>query len=395
MKSHSPYASSQNLKNDPLWIPGLSRSELHPLSNINYIYPGAEALPTLTSVLHCSYTVASPGYNHRISESMLSYYCAALTWFRMLWLQQRNGFTLQPEEQRYVEQIASRGYEPPALLAHYLKGFGNTRLPSGPDIRFRLRDRPNLVHTGGIHGWFGLVDATTQPLYQNYPCLAVYANRILAGLHPTETDVWWTLPKAIRPTLAGGVRPSKAMLGYGPRETLSTDMKMVLQSAMVFHGENFPSVNHDISLNMDLLDIIQGELRQVDKLKLPPMPMLLMGSQAQLALIKVEGELKGFKEHVMECAVKIPNEVTFAASAFPYRVVHAVTSLTSREEEVPWLVYKYREGQASAQAWNHVAATGNACRTSEPPLLGLSEFWTTPYSVWSRLDAMDRFLQGR
>lgn len=383
-------------KNDPLWSTGLAGLSVKPKAGTLFICPGAEALPTLSAVLQSSYVAASPGYGRRVSSSMLAYYCAALTWHRMLWLHQQNGFTLRREEERYIEQIAKRAYEPPALLAQYLAGFGNTRVPNGRDVRFCLRDRPAHVRAGNVRGWWGAVSATTQPLYQNYPCLAVYAARILASMED-DTSPWWMLPEAMRPNpeaLPNGLRPSEAMLGYGPRDRMSPERLEFLQVAKILPGDAFPSLNYDLSLSLDLLDAVQVELRNVDKLKLSPMPMLLLGSQAQLAQVFVLSELDGVGEHVLECNFPLPDELAFPASAFIYRRVHAVAALTGEEGDVPWCIYKHAEGAATATAWYPLAAVGNALRTEEPPFLANTLYHTTNFIVKSMLEALEVSLRG-
>ncbi|GAB2262927.1 hypothetical protein Droror1_Dr00003924 [Drosera rotundifolia] len=71
-------------RNDPLWVDSLAGDELQPMPNIKYV---------------CS------------------------------------------DEERFVEQVLSLPLQPPTLLSHYLAGFGNSRVPSGRDIKFRMRSR--------------------------------------------------------------------------------------------------------------------------------------------------------------------------------------------------------------------------------------------------------------
>ncbi|MCD7451009.1 hypothetical protein HAX54_009277 [Datura stramonium] len=168
-------------KNDPLWTTGLGDSEL------------CEVLPQLIQVMHLSLTAASTGYARRIPESALSYYAAVCTTYP--------------------------GVSP--LLAYYLAGFGNTRVPSGRDIKFRLADRPNYIASGNVSGWFGRVTAETQLLYASYPCLVVHAARVLVDVNPAEYARHWDFPQDISPDIVGALRPSSACLGYAPRARLS------------------------------------------------------------------------------------------------------------------------------------------------------------------------------
>lgn len=98
---------------------------------------------------------------------------------------------------------------------------GNTRVPSGRDIRFRLPNRPPLVRTQNTPGWFGRVSPETQGWYSSYPCLALYASKVLADLDPGEYARHWDFPQEIVPEAPGGEGPSLSLLGYSNRSRLS------------------------------------------------------------------------------------------------------------------------------------------------------------------------------
>lgn len=57
-----------------------------------------------------------------------------------------------------------------------------------------------------IPGYFGRVTPETQPLYKGYPCIAVYAQRILADIGGIEH---WDLPQNVRPDDGNAMHPNK------------------------------------------------------------------------------------------------------------------------------------------------------------------------------------------
>ena len=377
-------------RNDPLWTSGVAGAELQPMPNVEYVYSSAEALMDVTSVIHSDYSTASSGYAHRVPESALAYYCATLVWSRMLSLHISNGLPFAEAEARFVEQVASLQLEAPLLLAYYLSGFGNTRVPSGRDIRFRMIDRAYLS-SNGFGCWFGQVSPETQSLYQNYPCLAVFFSRMLASLD-SSTQRWWSLPDSISPGIPGAIRPSLALLGYGPRENLSPQQVGFLASSQIYPDEPIISSNTSFPLNISLLMAVHRELKAVGSLKLSPVPTGILGSQAQLGRITLEGEARvPLVEHpaTFESPYAMPPEVSFAASAFGYRIYHAVDELGT-DSVAPWCVWIYQP--SSASLWLDFAVVGNQLRDSEPQLLQISEFRTTPYLMRARLEALEQAL---
>ena len=377
-------------RNDPLWTTGLGGAELQPMPNTEYVYSTFEALPRVTSVLHTAYVTASSAYSRRITESAMAYYCACASWYRALSLQHQNSLLLTTDEERFVEQYSALQLEIPMLLAHYLAGFGNTRVPSGRDIRFRMPDRPDYIHTDNVRGWFGRVDEDTQEWYSQYPCLAVYAARLQAEVASQWTRSW-QLPAEIRPNLLGGVGPSTAFIGYGRGARPSRAQIAYLEGLGVIEGEPFVSVNGTFPLNVELLMAIQGELRQVDKLKLSRVPSGIVGSQAQLGRVVIEDELAPLadKAAVLETPYRLPNELSFPASAFCYRVFHDYESWTP-QQTAPWCIWTYTPD--GVDVFGGMIAEVNTLRDHEPKFLNISEFRTTPYLLRARLEALERAL---
>ncbi|KAL9689412.1 hypothetical protein QQ045_009797 [Rhodiola kirilowii] len=377
-------------RNDPLWTTGLAGVELRPMPNVEYIYPGAEALPQVINVIHATCTSASTSYNLRVPECALAYYCAVATYTRMLRLQAANSLPVTTDEERFVEQVDSLQLEVPLLLAHYLAGFGNTRVPSGRNIRFRMLARPEYVSTDNVSGWFGRVSQQTQALYQNYPCLAVFASRLLAEVDE-QADRRWTLPLEVVPAEGGGLGASPSLLGYTVKRPVPRGHVGFLEETGIAPDEPFETSNSSLPLNISLLIAVQNELSTIQNFKLSPMPTIQLGSQAQLGLITIEDELTPIadKPAVLECTYEMPNEISFSASAFCYRVNHALDKIDEGNLVTPWVVWRFHPGPE----WVRFALEGNAFRGREPDVLAITEFRTTPYLVRARLKALERALQ--
>lgn len=380
-------------RNDPLWTSGFGGADMAPMPNIEYVYSSACLLPLVVQTMHVRFCARSAGYARRVSHSAFSYYCAVLVWYRMLSLQRMNGFHLSADEERFVEQVPTLLLEAPLLLAHYLSGYGNTRVPSGREIRFRMLDRRYVRCQAGSVGWFGQVDEATQPLYQNYPCLAVYATKVLVDVDPNDDAPYWDLPEGISPVIDGALRPSDALLGYGRRSVLSREQTAFFAASGIVQDEHFPSANAEIPLSLSLLQAIHAELRQVDGIKLSPVPVQLVGSQAQLARVIIEDELRPYvaeKSYTLESPYCLPAEISFPASAFCYRLYHDIPDEVPADGIVPWCVY--RLVGPGAVDWLPIIAAGNRLRAGEPEFLGISEFRTTPYLVRARLESFENAL---
>ncbi|KAH1030580.1 hypothetical protein J1N35_042754 [Gossypium stocksii] len=302
-------------RNDPLWTTGVAGAEMMPVHEAQYVYSSFEALPHVTSCV------------------------------------KGNALFLSHDEERFVEQVSALQLHPPLLLAHYLSGVGNTRVPSGRDIRFRLPNRPPLVRTQNTPGWFGRVSPDTQGWYSSYPCLAVYASKVLADLDPGEYARHWDFPQEIVPEALGGGRPLSFSSG--------------------------------------------SELDAASGMKTSPLPTLLLGSQAQLGRVFFEDELTAVanKAAVFKCAYKLPAEISFAATTFCYRVVHDTDQLNEMLVDPPWVVWRFRAGQRENTIYEY-AIRANQWRDHEPSFLNLSAFTTTSYLLKARLQAFNRALSG-
>ncbi|PPD98787.1 hypothetical protein GOBAR_DD04219 [Gossypium barbadense] len=227
----------------------------------------------------------------------------------------------------------------------------------------------------------------------SYPCLAVYASKVLADLDPGEYARHWDFPQEIVPEAPGGEGPSLSLLGYSYRSRLSRSQRQFLEGCKVFADEPFESANLSICLNLNLLYAVQNELDAASGMKTSPLPTLLLGSQAQLGRVFFEDELTAVanKAAVFKCAYKLPAEISFAATAFCYRVSHDTDQLNEMLVDPPWVVWRFRVGQRENTIYEY-AIRANQWRDYEPSFLNLSAFTTTSYLLEARLQAFERAL---
>ncbi|TYG85028.1 hypothetical protein ES288_A13G020200v1 [Gossypium darwinii] len=171
--------------------------------------------------------------------------------------------------------------------------------------------------------------------------------------------------------------------------------RQFLEDCKVFADEPFESANLSFCLNLNLLYAVQNELDAARGMKTSPLPTLLLGSQAQLGRVFFEDELAAIanKAAVFKCAYKLPAEISFAATAFCYRVVHDTDQLNEMLVDPPWVVWRFCVGQRENTSYEY-AIRANQWRDYEPSFLNLSAITTTSYLLKARLQAFERALSG-
>ncbi|PNX80509.1 hypothetical protein L195_g036511, partial [Trifolium pratense] len=346
--AHRPHHGSGY--SDPLSIRGMPVAMPQPMPGNHYLHPGCEALTDIISVCYFTFrSNSTTGYSTTLPECAFAYYCAVACYWRLLYLQLNNGLELTDSEVSFVHQLKSMQLHVPQLFGHYLSGFGNTTIPSGRDVKFRMRKVPKYYNAGNATGWFGRVSADTQPFYQNYPCLAVYVARMFASLDGAKRkNNWWNFPAEIQPLIAGGLGPSPACIGYGP-----------------------PA----LPINTDLLLVINTELRAQSGLQLLPLPETLIGTVGQICFTSIEGEhderTTRASPMTLRSSFLIPAEVSLCASAFAYRVHHAVDEAAKKElPQQPWVVWRF--GEDAPADWAQLTAAGNSFREGDPKVLSFT-----------------------
>jgi hypothetical protein len=90
----------------------------------------------------------------------------------------------------------------------------------------------------------------------------------------------------------------------------------------------------------------------------------------------------------------VPGEASLCASAFAYRVHHAVDEAAQEElPQQPWVVWRFG-GDAPAD-WAQLTTAGNSFREGEPKILSYTMFRTTPYLIRSQLELLNTSLSGK
>ncbi|KAJ1376560.1 hypothetical protein SESBI_49807, partial [Sesbania bispinosa] len=183
---------------------------------------------------------------------------------------------------------------------------------------------------------------------------------MFAALEGAENDpIWWNFPEEIQPDLPFGIRPSTACIGYGPRERLSIDQRTFLEINNIL-GKPFHSDKRALPLCQSVLFSVGNELAAAG-IKLSPCPTALVGSQAQLGLVTISEELVPINNKTLsfKCPYQMPSEISFSASAFMYRVNHAVEDLRpGLKINIPWCVWHY-DSQHYDDRWSDFGFQGN------------------------------------
>lgn len=378
-------------QNDPLyreaWFsdPG---TELSPAAEELHIYPGCEALPVIVDAVHKETLASKQGFAKRVSHSAFAYYCAVLTYSRLLQLYRDNQNSITYEEGRFIQEVDDGHYLVPSLLSVYLSGFGNTSVPSGRELKFSLR-RPAIDavrEAGGVTGWFGQVDENTHYLYKHYPCLAVFAKRIqhdlglpVDGGQGPHANQDWNLPVEVRCEAPRCGLPTENLLGWRRSERLSHEKRDFFHSARITVDE-FPSINLDVCFNMDLMHAISTELSVVERLNFLPVVPVPTGSQGQTVfdIFNRAGNIVEVRQQaVSNSLTRTLGPTTFIGGSFCYRTMHFVD-----EGRKVWSIYSFNNFDAVPELWTD---TINTLHEDEPPEINTNRFRTRNFFVFDRI----------
>ncbi|CAH0561760.1 unnamed protein product [Brassicogethes aeneus] len=134
--------------------------------------------------------------------SFKAYYVACHALARMYKIKDKNGIVLTFNERSYMDSVYGLHGSLPQLISTYLSGFGNITSESGREYKCSFRRLEYVPGPDHMHGgWFGQIDQDNHFMYMEYPCLAVFAERIIRDygftVHQDARD--WDLPDGIRP----------------------------------------------------------------------------------------------------------------------------------------------------------------------------------------------------
>lgn len=315
--------TSSELKNDPLYeeafFPGPS-DELREISHEKKIFPSCDGLMALVEELYLEMTARSFNYKRNVSLAAHSYYFAVLTYARILHLHIMNKRPVIYDEDQFVEQIMERGnFDVPSSFAKYLAGYGNTTLPSGVKQWFTL-NKPTLGNPQqGIQGYFGPIEINPGA-YASYPCIAVFAQRIMEDLRFTanQGNPDWDLPAQF----AFAQHPINAnCIGYQPAVRLGQDQVSFLATKGITNND-FGTNNDSIALNLTLLNGVQKFMNEIPGLRALPCPTNETGSQGQLVSVVVEhfNRVRDRNSYVAKAPLKIVGSIAYLGSSFLYKL---------------------------------------------------------------------------
>lgn len=178
-------------RNDPLYkeavFPDTGEEFRATSSEFNY-FPEVGGLIEIIKQVFEVYTAANPSFAKRVSLSAFTYYCSAILWARMLYIQQSNNYEADYHDRVFLETIYKAEYLIPSPINLFLEGLGNTSMPEGKDILFRLK--PLTFENAGMElGWLGRIQPDTYMHYTAYPCFAALMRRIQHDLMYTDDPV--------------------------------------------------------------------------------------------------------------------------------------------------------------------------------------------------------------
>lgn len=320
-------------KNDPLYSEAFVTDEsqaLAPEPNLFEIHTKLEGLEQIAVTLHSFCTTHQTGYAKRVPESALAYYCSVYAYARMLEVHQSNFRGLTYDEREFLAKVKEFDQPIPKALATVLAGIGNTTVPNGKELKFKMLPRAYAEgeYLGvNIQGYFGTAGPETQALYKSYPCIAVFAQRILADL---GGDIDWNLPQGIRPADANAVHPNPNLLGYRPSVHLSAEQIAFLSKTGVT-PDHFQFDNGSLAINISLILAVQRELNQVKGIQFSPFPNVSAGSTGQIVFShSTSSVLPGYdvsEDLILRSQVRISNPVAFVASCAKYRSIYELGQL--------------------------------------------------------------------
>lgn len=386
-------------KNDPLYRESVfvdASQDLRPNpDNLSY-YVGAEGFTEVVLQIHDEIKSNVAGFAKRVPLPVFQYYCAVLTWHRMLKLHQKNGFKTSFDEQDYIRIIDDASLQMPSPLAHYLNGMGNTTMPAGREVLFRLKERRYEESEEELIGWFGRVDAENHFLYRNYPCLAVFAKNIMQCIRLSHAErgdrqniAEWDLPADMQPDEDDHGLPTPNMLGYSTAEQLSSEQLRFLHAVQFDAGVYLSSDSEVIPLFMGLMRSVQSEFNATSVFRLDPVSGTITGSQAQNLIVEVPMERRQaavFGRAIPKCLTNLTSVVAYLGAAMKYRTLHDHT-LRRRVAAMTSSVHSFQNFERVPVAW---AATDNSMRDGESELYNQSQFSAVEFLIKNRVEKLIR-----
>lgn len=339
---------------------------MHRLTPIIHIYPGCYQLPNITKMLYEQLQKDYPVITKYISESVFAYYCAVVVYFRLLRLLKVKDKMMTRDELDFHNRVKAANLMVPTLLQDYISCLGDVTFYNGhfrERYDFTMLSIEYFTSADGSSGWFGKINANTHILYQMYPCLSVYARRIIQDLLYTagEANEDWNLPVDVAPKEPNAGKPTKNLLGYAKAQKLTKDQVNFLQEGGVI-ANSFVTSNETLLLAMRLTQNVSQELVRNKDLQLnTALCKYRHGSVAQLPIHYVippkdiepnYHEIDG--PFIQMSKYKHPLQLHTAALKFQYQIRFNVeTELNS------WCIYSFNEYKEVPEAWREIISQAN------------------------------------
>lgn len=323
------------------------------------IFPGCYQLQYLIEQMYCEMEKEHPVFCSLVSQSSFAYYCAVVVYNRILHLRAINNDTLTKDEKHFMKQVDALRLKIPLLLQCYIAGMGNVNFHTGhcrEKYVFRTHPIKYVSSSDGAMGWFGRVGPDTHFLYQKYPCLTVFAKRIVEEFD-CKPGQDWNLPEDITPEAPNAGAPSENLIGYSPCQPLLASQKVFLKRCDI-DETRFPTANDTFCLSLKLLNEVRKELLAEKQLKLFGLNIRRAdGSVAQLPYhrlsefppthvddplhpIEVDGPFRQYSKY------RFPNALHVAALRFQYQLKCVVD-----EKLNMWSVYDFNRFKDVPEEW--------------------------------------------
>ncbi|APG78259.1 hypothetical protein [Hubei diptera virus 17] len=381
-------------KNDPLYAEAYfpaPADEFRQCADYQDIFTGCQGFPLLASEIYSRLKSLSPSFTKTVPKCAVDYYLAVMLYARLLLLHRENGGDLSYAESDFVELImsgkgiATGGYTIPKSFALYLAGFGNTSLPNGRDLTWRM-SKPTLasaqIEIAGraltIRGYFG--DIVSNILrYSIYPSLGVFAQRIVQDLARTESNqapVRWDLPVSFR---LPGHPITDSCLGCESARHMSNEQVATLYDAGVTI-DDFGSNNAELHVHVGLLNAVHQKLMGIPILQTKTLPVSTIGSQGQIPYQQVvELHTPGLKNAVFSgnSILKIASSSGYLGSSYLYRI---------KNENAPSILRNYLPLHYSNTIPADIRAAMMTAFDASDNTLRYKRFEVVPYSASQRLE---------
>lgn len=278
--------------------------------------------------------------------------------------------------------------------------------------------RTGIFNGVSIPGYFGRVTEDTHYLYKAYPCVAVYAQAVLADLEYTENryqlmprndpdpeggeeqedegeeiepdalvdaEGMWDLPHEVNARIEGANYPTENLLGYRRAKKLSPSEVSWLHENARTYRYDFPMQRGEVAFNLQLLNAVDHELSQVESLKLEPLSEAITGSIGQLLWTEVT-EIEPIIETESQILVHSPQEsggtIANLAGAFRYRPFHRIRQAGEYADIAAWSIYGFNRLRGVPRAWYD---TANRLTGEEYDEMWKSRYVAPPFSPSLRI----------